>query len=272
MCWWRPADSACRAVFPVRWPVCGTGDAAAPPGPGSAGRRSWPSTRPGRAGRLDRRRTCRPGCLRSGRSRRSRPVSGAGRWRPSPRRCTPSPRRTPSASPACRHCGDVLEEFVGELGAVQPDQHVLPEGSRQPGDRQVEQGDIVVRAVGGGGTMARVDRQHVAGVVAGCQVWAKSGAALIGRLAFSLSEPASTIEASRSITVIPVSSFPATFSQGNPSGRRPAGPTSASGTPPPRRSPGPAADRRSRSGSATPSGSRGPVRSPGPDAPAPGNR
>ncbi len=78
--------------------------------------------------------------------------------------------------------GDVLKQLVGEPGPVQPDQHVVPERSRQPGDRQVQQGDIVVRAVGGRVTRARVNGQHVAGVVAGREVRAEPDAALIGRL------------------------------------------------------------------------------------------
>jgi hypothetical protein len=131
----------------------------------------------------------------------------------------PAHGELPVPAPPAATRGDVFEQFVGEPGPIQPDQHVVPERPRQPGDRQVEQGDIVVRAVGGGVARARVDRQHVVGVVADRQVRAEPGAALYVALAFSLSEPASTIEASRSITVIPVSSFPATFSHGNPSGR-----------------------------------------------------
>ena len=78
----------------------------------------------------------------------------------------------------------------------------------------------------GGVARAGIDHQQVVDVVAGGQVRARtrrrpcrSGAA------FSFcAEPPCTIEASRSTTVIPVSSRPATFSHGNPSGRAASSP------------------------------------------------
>ena len=55
--------------------------------------------------------------------------------------------------------------------------------------------------------------------------------ALVGRLCFSFSEEANTIEASRATTVTPVRSRPATINHENPSGRAPSSAHSARASP-----------------------------------------
>lgn len=74
------------------------------------------------------------------------------------------------------------EQVVGEPGSVQAHQLPTPERPRQPGDRQVQQGNVVRVAVGRGTTRARVDRQYVIGVVAGRQVGAEPDPTFVGGL------------------------------------------------------------------------------------------
>ena len=76
----------------------------------------------------------------------------------------PGPSLYPAAS------GDVFEQLVGEPGPVQTHQQPTPVAARQPGHRQVEQGDVIGGAVRGRVARARVDHQHIVGVVTGRQV------------------------------------------------------------------------------------------------------
>src|SRR4029078_5694723 len=76
--------------------------------------------------------------------------------------------------------GDVFEQFVGEPGPVQADQHPTPIAARDAGHRLVEQGDVVRGVVGGGVARTGVDHEQVVGVVAGGHVRAEPDAALVG--------------------------------------------------------------------------------------------
>ena len=136
------------------------------------------------------------------------------------RRRTPRPRHPgtvlyPTAD------GDVLQQVVGEPGPVQAGPAPAPVGSGQPGDRQVQQRGVVSRADRRGTARTRVDGQHVAGVVAGCQVRAEPDAAFIGGLRVRLPRHR---ELDRRVQVDhrdPGQLLPATRSHGTP---RPANP------------------------------------------------
>ena len=103
-------------------------------------------------------------------------------------------------------------------------QQPAPVAARQPGDRQVEQGHVLGGAVGGRSAGSWVDRHHVIGVSQVARLGQNPIPPLVMGCALSLSEDANTPEASRSTTVIPPGSRPATRSQGNPCGRAASSP------------------------------------------------
>src|SRR5206468_1148952 len=100
------------------------------------------------------------------------PAPGGGGHQPDAAAPLPVPAALAAAG------ADVFEQLVGEPGAVQADQQPVPVAAGQAGHGQVQQGDVVRGAVGGGVARPRVDDQHIVGIVTGGQVGAEASAAL----------------------------------------------------------------------------------------------
>jgi hypothetical protein len=92
-----------------------------------------------------------------------------------PDRELPGPALDPAAG------GDVFQQFVGEPGPVQADEHRAPVRAGDGRDGRGQGGDVVGGVVGGGVAGSGVDDQDVVDVVADRQVGDEPDTAFVGR-------------------------------------------------------------------------------------------